>query len=493
MKQLVKKFNNLITKTIFKVENKTNNKLLISKFNKYLITFISLLFFYLFYLSIPVLYDKNWVQKNVENLLLEEFKTHFSFSSDISYRILPSPHYLVKDSKILKKDNKTVSLATIKTLKVFISQKNFFDKKKLSLRYIILDNADFTLLPNDLKLLRNNTNSKISNKKIEINKSNIFFKNDLDEIISIIKISQGLLFYDEENLLNLLNFKGEAFNKPFNFNYNRKFDSLGSEEISVIIKALKLDIFNIYNFEKNNTGKGKNIISFLNSKIDTNYKFENDIIIFKSTKSKIKKTKIIYNGELSIDPFGLNLNIDWNNHDIYKFFNHDSILNTLIKTKLLFNKNISVNVSLTTGPNLKDKFFQKKEFFFNIIDKKININKTKLINKKIGFLEFENSNLGFENNKLILNTDIIIDIKNSSELFSLLQTNKKFRKPIKDILINLDYDFLSKEIKFNNIKIDNEEINNELLSIIEGFNYNELNNWNKSKRLLNAFLETYEG
>ena len=370
MKQLVKKFNNLITKTIFKVENKTNNKLLISKFNKYLITFISLLFFYLFYLSIPVLYDKNWVQKNVENLLLEEFKTHFSFSSDISYRILPSPHYLVKDSKILKKDNKTVSLATIKTLKVFISQKNFFDKKKLSLRYIILYNSDFTLLPNDLKLLRNNTNSKISNKKIEINKSNIFFKNDLDEIISIIKISQGLLFYDEENLLNLLNFKGEAFNKPFNFNYNRKFDSLGSEEISVIIKALKLDIFNIYNFEKNNTGKGKNIISFLNSKIDTNYKFENDIIIFKSTKSKIKKTKIIYNGELSIDPFGLNLNIDWNNHDIYKFFNHDSILNTLIKTKLLFNKNISVNVSLTTGPNLKDKFFQKKEFFLILLIKK---------------------------------------------------------------------------------------------------------------------------
>ena len=82
MKQFVKKFNNLIKKTIFKVKNKRYSKLLlfkvknkrynnlqISKFNKYLITLISLLFFYLFYLSIPVLYDKNWVQNNIENHL----------------------------------------------------------------------------------------------------------------------------------------------------------------------------------------------------------------------------------------------------------------------------------------------------------------------------------------------------------------------------------------------------------------------------------------
>ena len=159
MNQLVKNFNNLVKKTIFKVQNKTNNKLLlfkaqiktknklsISKFNKSLITLISLLFFYLFYLTIHVLYDKNWVQKKIENELLKNFIIYFSLSSDISYRILPSPHYLIKDSKILKKDNKTISLAKIKTLKVFISQKNFFDKNKMSLKNIKIDNADFTLL-----------------------------------------------------------------------------------------------------------------------------------------------------------------------------------------------------------------------------------------------------------------------------------------------------------------------------------------------------------
>ena len=116
-----------------------------------------------------------------------------------------------------------------------------------------------------------------------------------------------------------------------------------------------------------------------------------------------------------------------------------------------------------------------------------------MINKKIGTFELENSNLSYENDKLILNTDIIVNIKNSDELFSLLQTNKKFRKPITNILINLDYDFLSKEINFNNIKIENQQVNDELLRVIEGFNDNILSNWNKNKRLLNIIFETYEG
>ena len=131
MKLIVKKFNNLIKKTIFNVQNKTNNKLIISNFNKYLITFIGLLFFYLFYLLTPLLYDKSWVQNNIENKILNEFKINISASRDISYRILPSPHFLIKNSKILIDNaNSQKSIADIRSLKVFLSKKNFFNKKK---------------------------------------------------------------------------------------------------------------------------------------------------------------------------------------------------------------------------------------------------------------------------------------------------------------------------------------------------------------------------
>ena len=493
MKQIVKNFNNLIQKTIFKVQNKTIDKLQISKFNKYLITFISLLFFYLFYLSIPILYDKNWVQRNIEKQLYKDFKIYFSLSSDVSYRILPSPHYLIKDSKILNVDNKATSLVEIKNLKVFISQRNFFDKQKTLVRYVRIDNADFTLKANDLKLLKNSTNSKFSNKKIKINKSKIFFKNNLGEILSIIKVSDAFLFYDDKNLLNLFNLRGEVFNVPFKFDYNKKHDSLKSEEIIIDAKKLKLNIFDINSFDENNGHKGKNITSFLNSKIDTSYKFENDMIIFNSINSRINNSKLNYSGVVSINPFDLNLNIDLDNLDLNKIFDNNSILNELIRTELLFNDNISMSVLIKTGSNLKSKIFKKTKIYFNIKDGKLNIDKTQLTNEKIGSVELGNSNLSFEDKTLILKTDIIIDIKNSNELFSLLQTNKKFRKPINNIIINLDYDFLSKKIDFHNIKIDNKEIDVELLRVIEDFNDISFSNINKSKRILNDFFKIYEG
>ena len=119
MKQIVKKFNNLIKKTIFKVQNKTNTKFEISSFNKYLITFISILFLYLFYLLMPVLYDKDWIRSNIESKILNEFKINISTSSDISYRILPAPHFLIKNSKILLSDKETLKKETTKYLEIF--------------------------------------------------------------------------------------------------------------------------------------------------------------------------------------------------------------------------------------------------------------------------------------------------------------------------------------------------------------------------------------
>ena len=177
MKQIIKTFNNLVKETIFKAQNKTNNKLRISNFNKYLITFISSLFLYIFYLLIPLLYDKSWIQKNIESKLLSEFKINISISADISYRILPAPHFLVKNSKILLNDTKSQKpIADVKNLKVFLSQNNFFNKEKMILKKLIIDNANFSLLRNELKIINDLSNKEFSSKKTKINNSNFFLK-----------------------------------------------------------------------------------------------------------------------------------------------------------------------------------------------------------------------------------------------------------------------------------------------------------------------------
>ena len=492
--QLISKFNNSIIKTIFKVKNQTNNNFLISNFNKYLITFISLLFLYLFYLSIPVLYDKTWIQSNIEQKLSKEFKTNFSISHDVSYRILPSPHFLIKDSKIIREDSdKMSSFADIKILKVFIDQKNFFNKDKITLKYIKIDKANFSIFRDDYELLKNSNDSMFSNKKIKINKSNIFFKDDSDKTIAIIKISKAFLLWDKENLSNLFNLKGKIFNIPFTFDFIKKFKTTKSQEIHITAKTLKLDILDIYNNRATSFSNGRNIISLLKSSINSNYKIDKDIIFFDSNNSRIKNIKVDYEGNFSIDPFDLNINININNYKLFEMLNNNSILNELIKTQLLFNENISISTTITAASNSKKEFFENAIVHFNVTNGKINLNKTRLINEKIGSLEIANSNLFFKNESLILNADVMIDISNTNELFSFLQTNKKSRKSVKNILVNMDYDFSNNKIEFNNFKINNQKVTDELLRIIEGFNDNKFNNLIKSRRLLNSIFEAYEG
>ena len=103
-----------------------NIKFKISNFNKYLVLLISLLFLYLFYLSIPSLYDKGRLQKDLSNKLKNEFKINFSNSSEITYLILPSPHFLIKDAKIYNDNiDNPKELVQIKDLKIFIFKKVF--------------------------------------------------------------------------------------------------------------------------------------------------------------------------------------------------------------------------------------------------------------------------------------------------------------------------------------------------------------------------------
>ena len=407
---------------------------------------------------------------------------------------MPAPHFLVKDSKIFKEQgDKTTSFVDIKNLEVFIKHNNFFDKKKMIIKNIKINNANFSLLRNDFKLLNDTNKKNFSNKKIEINKSNIFFKDNSEEIIAIIKISKAFLFLDDENLLNLLNIKGNIFNIPFVFDHKREFNSSKNSTINIIAETLKLSISDTYESEQNNLYKRENIISFLSSSIKTGYKIEDDIVTFNSQNSKIKNSIINYNGKISINPFDLNLNIISDNYEIFKTLNLNSLLMDLIKSELLFNENISINASLTASSNKKKEVFQNAKINFNIVNGKINLNKTKLINEKIGSLELNNSNLNFQNDELILNTDIIINLNNVGKLYSLLQTNKNSRKEIKNIFINLDYNFLTNNINFNNVRIDNKKVSDELSRAIINFSDNKLNNYNKSRRLLNRIFDIYEG
>jgi len=483
MKQIVKNFNNSIKKTIFKLENKTNNKFQVSTFNKYIITIIGVLFAYIFYLLLPLLYDKNWVQNKIVSKLSTEFNISLSNSFDISYRILPKPHYLIKDSK--------TTFAEIKVLNVFIGQNNLFNKDSIRINEVVIEEANFSLLNDNFRMLYKNIENKFSKKKIKIINSNIFFKDNLNEIISIIKISNAFLFFDEKNLLNLFDLKGKIFNIPFKLNFKNIINS--QKKIKIKAPDLKLEIINEFFKKDEDLNNGTNKILILNSSINTKYSIKDQIVIFQSDDSRIYNSRINYNGQLAINPFDLNLKINLYNYKINNLFTPNSIINEFIKSGLLFNENISVHTLVNIKSKKKDEIFNEANLELRVLNGKISFDKSVFINNNIGLIEVFNSDLFLENNKLILTANLSVDIKNADRLYSFLNTNKRLRKDIKNIKLNIIYDFLSNEIVFKNIKIDDNKVSDQFYNVAEGFNDSNSNNLTKSRRLLNELISLYEG
>jgi len=483
MKQIVKNFNNLIKKTIFKLKNKTNNKFHVSTFNKYIITTIIILFTYIFYLLIPLMYDKNWVENKILTELNAEFNINLIGSLDISYRILPKPHYLIRDSK--------TSLAEIKTLNVFISQNNFFNKDSIKINEVVIEEAKVSLLSNDLKLLYKDSENKFSKKKIKINDSNVFFKNNLNEVISIIKISNAFLFFDEKDSSNLFDLKGEIFNIPFELNYQNIINL--QKKINIRAPDLQLEVISNFFKKDKNLISGKNNISILSSSINMKYNIKDQIVIFQSDGSRVYNSKIDYNGQLAINPFDLNLKINLYNYKISNLFTPNSIINEFIKSGLLFNENISVQTLVNIKSTKKDEIFNKAKLELRVLNGKISFDKSIFINNNIGLIEVSNSDLFLENDRLILTSNLSIDIKDINGLFSFLNTDKKSRKDIKNIKLNIIYDFLGNEIEFKNIKIDDNKVSDQFYNIAEGFIDINSNNLTKSRKLLNELINLYAG
>jgi len=483
MKKIVKIFNNFIKKTIFKVENKTNDKFYVSNFSKYIITTIAVLFIYIFYLLIPLLYEKNWVQDKIATKLSAEFNINLGNSFDISYRILPKPHYLIKNTK--------TTLADIKGLNVYISQHNFFNKDSIRINEVIIEEANFFLLSDNFKTLYKNSANKFSKKKIKINNSNIFFKDNLNEVISIIKISNAFLFFDEKNLFNLFNLKGEIFNIPFDLNYQNIINS--QKKIKIKFPDLKLKIINEFFKKDEGISGGINNISILSSSINTKYNISNQIVKFQSDGSRVYNSKIDYNGQLAINPFDLNLKINLYNYKISNLFTPNSIINEFIKSGLLFNENISVNTLLNIKSTKKDEIFNEAKIEFKILNGKIYFDNTIFVNNDIGLIEVSNSDLFLENDKLILTANLLIDIKNTDKLFSFLNTSKRSRKDIKNIKLNIIYDFFNNQIKLKNIKINDNDVSSQFNNIAKGFIDINSNNLTKSRKLLNKLINLYEG
>ena len=488
----------LINKILLKKSNKINNTplsknlLKVSNFNKVVIILITLLFTYLFYLSIPSLYNKTWVQNSIEEKLFDKFNINFSISSQITYEILPFPHFKVKNAKIFDDNNK--QLSDIKKLKIFISQKNLFNKGKLKIKNIKIDNANFTIQKSDFKFIKKIINNQFSQNIIQIKNSNLFYKDRNNNTISIVQLNNLVLFYDDLKSLNNIILNGATFNTPFTFRFKK---NLINKESITLINSKKLNIeFDNRLINEKESVKGTNKFSLLNLQLNSQYELKDNLLSFKSKKNQLSNDKVKYSGKLNLDPFDLILNIDLQEINLQNLLDRESILFQFIRTNMLFNVNLSSAIFINSSNVTRNKLFDSSKIIINQRNGSIDFDGSQFINNKIGILTIKNSELRYKDDDIFFISDFNLNIKNQQKFFNFFQSSKKIRKKINNIFFNLEFDVRDNKLSINNFKIDDIKSSNKLTNFLNNYNKREkskLLNLIEFKNLVNQLLLSYDG
>tara|TARA_Y100000590_G_scaffold258860_1_gene290534 strand:- start:576 stop:2111 length:1536 start_codon:yes stop_codon:yes gene_type:complete len=476
--------------------NKKNKQ--ISNFNKYLIFLICSLFLYLFYLSIPSLYNKDDLQKSLTNKLADEFKINISISSDISYSILPAPNILVKNVKIYNNDLKNPKeLSQIKKLKIFISQKKLYEPKYLKINKILIQDANFLIQEKDLEYFNNFINNKFSNKKIVIKKSNFFFKNKNDETISIFPISKLNLFYNEKKLINEITSNGKIFKFPFKLKWSKNFQNKIEFITLLNIKKLKLNMKNESSYE-NGIYIAQNNVTIRNSKFFSNYKIKNNLISFDSENSRLLNSSLDYQGKIFLKPFDLMIDLNLDKINLKSFFNSDQNFKEIFKLESLYNTNFSARIILNVKKIINNKLFQNSKIFINFNNGKINFDNSFLQNEKIGKLNLYNSSIAIIDEQLIFKGSFGFKINDKKEFFRVFQIPKKFRKNLENIFFDIEINMFTNKLKIKNFKINHLKAATDqniqlILNEYNAFESNRIKNWVSLKNFVNRIFESYLG
>ena len=443
-------------------------------------TLSSVFFLYLLYLSIPSLYDTGRAQKVFNDKFLTDFNLNISLSTDISYRILPQPHFYIKDAKLFyNKSNLPHEIGQIKELKIFISKRNFFKKKNVKILKVEFNKSNFFLMKNDFVFFKKYLNQKFSEKKLIIKKSKFFLNDDNKNTILIYTIDKSVLNFNSDENTNYLNTKGEIYKIPVKLNWSKNFTT--KKKITEInTKKISIDSLN-----EGNLIEGKyeyeNILDLFSSRLKTKYKVSDKSIVFESKKSLIKSTPIEYNGIIKFKPFNFLINIDSKKLDFSYIWKNLYLINELISTKLLINQNLYGNIFISSEKILKNKYFNKIDININFKESEINLNNTQLYSDKLGELQVYESIFKFEKGLAILSGKLKLKIKNKNFFYKNFLIPKQNRKRIKNLIFDISLQLNNRSIKVNNIffednnKIKNFDLVDQIIENNKDTNYDYLN------------------
>ena len=470
------------------------------KFNiniKFVIFGIStLIFIYLLYLSIPSLYKSGRVQKALSDEILAEFNLNISLSPDITYRILPTPHFSIKDSKLFySNSNINNEIGQLKEIKIFISQSNFFKKDQIIIKKILIKNANFFLKKQNLPFLNKLVNKKFSDQNVQIKNSKLFFNDKNDSTVFIYSINKLDAEYARDSGKNLINIDGEIFKIPVKIYWEK--DLIRKHKIlKANLNKVNIDILNKSIFEKSKYFY-QNEVSILSSKFKTNYEIVNNKINFNSEQSMIRNTPITYNGIIDLKPLFIKVEAESKTFDLYYILKNSFWFNEIIRAGFIFNENFNGKISIKSDKILKNKIFEKIFFNINVTEGNLDFNETTLANEKIGDLKIQRSSFFEKDDKIFLEAKAILDINELDNFYKKFLIPKNKRKDFKKLEISFEFDTINTNFKINKINfynLKNKIINSEKIDDLVDNNLDKRFEYLNSisfKNFLKEIIHTY--
>ena len=488
--KFIKKVNLLINRLIKKNLNKLNsvNFFKITKSNKFFLSLVALFVLFLSYLSIPNIYDKTEIIAKLNNQLQKKLNINFDLSENFKYNFLPRPHFIFKDFSILSNQNE---VSKIKELKIFISLKNLFNYKNFKVLNIIIEKSNFNLNNQTYNFFIKLLDSDYKNGKLIIKDSNVFYKNKINEVLFINKIKYMEYTYDNKNLNNKVISNNKIFNLSYSIELNK--DNIKKKFFSKLnLDYLKLKIDNEIDFS-NKVKKGLINFTLNKNKFTSTYDIDKNDLIF-NIFDNLENSNLSYEGTINFNPFYLNLNGKNKQINILNLLDTNSLILQLLKTEILNNKNLNIDLNI-----YGDKFQNYSSFVKIYLNSKIqegliDIDNTQFSWRDNAYFSLEDSLIYVKDGELILDGKLNINIKNSIEIYKFLLTPKSDRNELTNIKVDFVYNFDQKIANLNNILIDNNS-NKELNKLLESliFKKNKLQNRLYLKSILNKALKFYAG
>ena len=138
-------------------------------------------------------------------------------------------------------------------------------------------------------------------------------------------------------------------------------------------------------------------------------------------------------------------------------FNNDSIFVELIKSELLKNPNLNININLNVKDIINIDELNNLFLKLEIESGDINLSDSYVMWKDDLIVNLNESLINYDQGEIFLTGRINVDIKDINDFYSSFQINKKFRKKIKQIQFDFNYNFTQEKISFDNLIIDKKK------------------------------------